>query len=214
MLYTHVKTPYRIFICYDNEDDNTLEAISNYPYYSTTNIKLVKNSGRGVLSAIQSGIAASDAEAILVFPADDTFNAQIIDSMVRLYEEGCEIVAASRMMRGGCMEGCPWIKATLVRTAAFILYHFAQLPTHDPTNGFRLFSKKVFDQFPIESKQGWYFSLELLVKCDRAGWRIGEVPARWRERIKGKSRFRLMWVRGYLKWFFYAWQTLIFMQKK
>jgi dolichol-phosphate mannosyltransferase len=213
LLHNNVKTPFRILICYDYENDDTLAALNKYPYRSTTAIALVKNTTSGVLGAIKSGISHSDAAAVLIFPADDTFNAQIIDSMVKCYEEGCEVVVASRMIPGGCMDGCPWVKATLVRTAAFLLYHFARLPTHDPTNGFRLFSAKVFDQFPIESQQGWCFSLELLAKCDRAGWRVAEVPARWRERTKGKSRFRLSWVNNYLKWFFYSWQTLVIPKK-
>ena len=136
-LHKQVKTPYRILICYDNENDNTLAALTEYSY--PTEITLVKNTGQGVLGAIQSGFDMSNTDALIIFPADDKFNAGIIDSMVRLFEEGCEIVAASRLIPGGCMVGCPWLKSTLVRTAAALLYRYAHLPTHDPTNGFRLF---------------------------------------------------------------------------
>ena len=73
-------------------------------------------------------------------------------------DEHCEIVAASRFMPGGCMVGCPWLKATLVRCAAFTLYHLAGLPTHDPSNGFRLFSRRVLDRFAIESTAGFVYS--------------------------------------------------------
>jgi dolichol-phosphate mannosyltransferase len=207
-LANFVKTPYRLLICYDHENDNTLRALAQYSESKAMDIVLVKNSGRGVLQAVQAGFAASSAAAILVFPADDTFNAKIIDSMVYLYEEGCEIVAASRFIPGGCMVDCPWLKALLVQSAAFFLYHFAHLPTRDPTSGFRFFSRRVIDQFPIESQQGWCFSLELLVKCHRVGWRVGEVPALWYERTSGQSRFRVLkWLPGYLRWFFYAFKT-------
>ena len=209
-LQKSVRTSHRILICYDHDNDSTLQAISQYPDLAALNLLLVRNVGQGVLDAIKSGITVSNAAAILVFPADDKFNAKIIDPMVLLFEDGREIVAASRFIPGGCMEGCPWLKSILVRTAAFLLYNFAHLPTHDPTSGFRLFSRRVFDQFTIESKQGWSFSLELLVKCHRLGWRVGEVPALWYERTKGKSRFRtLRWLPGYLKWFFYAFMPKI-----
>ena len=55
---------------------------------------------------------------------------------------------------------------------------------------------------------GFAYSIELLVKAHRLGWRIGEVPAAWLERRAGKSRFQVLkWVPQYLKWFFYAFAT-------
>jgi hypothetical protein len=44
------------------------------------------------------------------------------------------------------MQGAPWLKATLVRTAAFTLNQIAALPTKDPTSGFRMFSRRVIEQ--------------------------------------------------------------------
>ncbi len=171
-------------------------------------IDLVKNRGVGPHSAVCSGFATSTAPAVLVFAADDVFNAGIIDPMVRRLEAGCDIVAASRFMPGGCMESCPWLKAMLVRLSAFTLHHFAGIPTRDASNGFRLFSRRVLKQIPIESTQGFTYSLELLVKCHRLGWRVGEVPAQWFERPTGGSRFRVLrWLPAYLRWYNYAFAT-------
>ena len=202
-----VQTPFRILICYDEDSDDTLPAVRQYRR-ATFDIQFVKNRGTGVLQAILSGFEASTAPAVLVFPADDTFNAGIIDQMVQKSKEGCDIVAASRLMRGGGIEGCPWLKLALLRLSAFTLYHFARIPTRDASNGFRLFSRRVLESLEVESGQGFAFSLELLVKCRRLGWKVGEVPALWFERKKGQSRFRLMrWLPGYLRWFGYAFAT-------
>jgi dolichol-phosphate mannosyltransferase len=205
-----VKTPFRVWICYDRDDDNTLVALNQYrdaPF----EIILVKNRGRGAHGAVLSGFAASTAPCVLVFPADDTYNGPMIDRMVERMRDGCEIVAASRFMRGGLMHGCPWIKALLVRTAASTLYHFAGIQTRDATNGFRMFSRKVLDSIEIESSQGFTYSLELLAKCHRLGWKIGEVPVSWYERTRGTSRFRVFrWARAYLKWYLYAFSTTWF----
>jgi hypothetical protein len=38
------------------------------------------------------------------------------------------------------------------------------------------------DEIKIGLTRGCCYSIELLVKCHRLGWRIGEVPARWFER--------------------------------
>ena len=108
------------------------------------------------------------------------------------------------------MEGCPWLKAALVRTAAFTLHFFARLPTRDATNGLRMFSRRVISEVSIESTEGFVYSLELLVKAHRLGWPVGEVPAVWFERAKGQgaSRFRVLrWLPAYLRWYRYAFAT-------
>ena len=206
----HVKTPCRVLICFDHDTDNTLPVIRAYPQDSFF-LQLVKNRGRGALGAVLTGFAESTAPAVLMYPADDDYNATQVDDMVKKVREGCEIVAASRFIPGGCMKGCPWLKATLVRCSAFALYHLARLPTHDPSNGLRVFSRRVLDTIPIESTVGFAYSIELLVKTHRLGWRIGEVPADWFERREGKSRFQVLkWIPQYLRWFAYAFATTCF----
>lgn len=206
-LRDHVRTPCRVLICYDFEEDTTLTVLTDHDF-SPLEIVTVRNHGRGAHAAVLSGFAASTAPAIIVMPADDDFNSHILDRMVAKCRTGCEIVTASRFLPGGCMVGCPPLKAVLVRVAAFLLHRLAQVPSCDPTSGFRLFSRRVIETIPIESRLGFTYSIELLVKAHRLGWPIGEVPARWYERTKGQSRFRVMkWLPEYLIWFFYAFAT-------
>jgi glycosyltransferase involved in cell wall biosynthesis len=208
-LREHMRTPARILICYDRPDDDTLSTIeANRDRVAGLNIEFVRNPGRGAHGAIMAGFAASRAPFVVVYPADDDFNGAIIDTMVAKAEQGADIVCASRFIPGGCMVGCPWLKATLVRAAAFTLYYVARLPTHDPSSGFRLFSRRVIDNIPVESDSGFCYSIELLVKCHRLGWPVSEVPAQWFERTKGASRFRVIsWLPAYLRWYGYAFAT-------
>jgi len=206
-----LETPARVLICYDSETDDTLPAIRNHPHaHAGLPVEFVRNRGRGAHAAVMTGFAASTAPLIVVFPADDDFNSPILDRMVALARQGCDIVCASRFMPGGSMQGCPWLKAVLVRSAAFTLHHLARLPTHDATSGFRLFSRRVIEQIAVESDQGFCYSIELLVKAHRLGWRIGEVPALWFERKRGRSRFRVLkWLPAYLRWYCYAFATTV-----
>jgi len=202
-----VRTPFRVLICYDHDDDTTLTALKAHPV-AGLELQLVKNEGRGALGAVLTGFRQSTAPAALVIPADDDYNAARLDVMMAKFREGCDIVVGSRFMRGGCMKGCPWLKATIVRTSAFVLHYIARLPTHDPSNGLRLFSRRVLDQIPIESTVGFAYSLELLVKCHRLGWKIEEIPLHWYERRQGASRFRVLnWLPQYFVWFRYAFAT-------
>jgi len=204
-----VATPKRVLICYDREDDNTLPAIrDSRAALGELAVDFVRNRGRGAPRAVLSGFAASQAPFVVVLPADDDYNAGILDALVARADSGCDIVCASRFMAGGSMVGCPWLKAFFVRAGNFTLYHLARLPTCDASNGFRLFSRRAIDEIVIESDRGFCYSIELLVKCHRLGWRIGEVPANWFERTSGSSRFQVLrWLPAYLRWYVYAFAT-------
>jgi hypothetical protein len=71
----------------------------------------------------------------------------------------------------------------------------------------------VLDEIPIESKVGFAYSIELLVKAHRLRWPIAEVPVSWFERKAGKSRFRTLgWLPQYSRWVFYALATTFLMR--
>lgn len=203
------RTPARVLIGYDRDDDDTLPAIdNNRQALGNLAVEFVRNRGRGAHGAVLTCFRAGTAPYALVVPADDDYNAGMLDAMVAEADKGCDVVCASRFMPGGSMVGCPWLKAVLVRTANFTLHHFARLPTHDASNGFRLFSRRVIDEIVIESDRGFCYSIELLVKCHRLGWRIGEVPARWFQRKHGASRFQVIkWLPAYMRWYAYAFAT-------
>lgn len=206
-LRSRVRTPFRVLIVYDHDNDDTLMALSTWPRKGLA-LELIKNRGAGPLEAVLTGFSRSDAVAALMFPADDIWNGGIIDRMVELNREGCDIVCGSRFLPGGVMTGCPWLKAVLVRAGAWALHALARLPTRDASNGLRLFSRRVLSELRVESTLGFAFSIELLVKAHRRGWRVGEVPAVWHQRSKGVSRFRVIrWLPDYLRWFFYAFAT-------
>lgn len=203
------KTLYRVLICYDFEEDTTLLAIKkNQILLDGILIELIRNQGRGPHGAVLSGFKAATAPAILVMPADDFHNASVIDTMVEKLYLGSDIVCASRLMPGGTMKRCPFLKNILVRFASYTLHHLARIPTHDATNGFRMFSRNILNQITIESRIGFTYSIEILVKAHRLTKSITEIPAHWIERTEGNSRFQVIkWIIPYLRWYFYAFAT-------
>jgi glycosyltransferase involved in cell wall biosynthesis len=208
-----VKTRIRILICYDDDNDTTLTALRSIN--SQLEIIPVKNAGVFAHGAVMTGFYYSDAPAVISYMADDNYNAGIIDKMTTLFQEGNDIVCASRFIPGGSMVGCRWEKSFLVRAVAFSLNYLGGLPTHDPTNAFRLISRRLLNEVKIESTQGFTYSIELLAKCHRLGWKIAEIPAKWFERSQGTSRFRVfMWAPAYLRWYFYILATTYLFQRK
>ena len=84
-----VKTPARVLICYDHENDNTLSAVRSHPdVYRGIEIEFVRNPTRGAHGAVMAGFAASTAPIVVSYPADDDFNAGILDDMADLIRSG------------------------------------------------------------------------------------------------------------------------------
>ena len=209
LLELNVKTRFRILICYDFEEDNTLEAINRSERSAV--IEFIKNNGAGPCDAVKSGFNASNSECVIVYPGDDISNQKIIDSMYKKFIQGSDVVVASRFIPGGSMIGCPLVKSILVRAASYSLFMLSSIPVKDASNGFRLFSRKALNLINIESTHGFTYSLEILVKCNRLKLPIAEVPAQWIERKEGKSNFKVFfWLKMYLRWYRYGLETTWF----
>jgi glycosyltransferase involved in cell wall biosynthesis len=201
-LSTGVRTPHELVVIYDFDEDTTVPVIARLAGEIPGLRGLRNDLGRGVLNAMKSGIAGTTAPYVLISMADGSDEPGVVDPMVALARDGADVVAASRYMRGGRQVGGPRIKRMMSRTAGLTLHWFAGVPTHDPTNNFKLYARRFLDVVTIESTAGFELALELTVKATLAGRRVAEVPTTWRDRTAGQSNFKLRkWLPHYLHWY-------------
>ena len=197
-----VKTPHELVVVYDFDDDTTVPAVARLAAEIPGLRGLRNDLGRGVLNAMKAGISGTSAPFVLISMADGSDEPGVVDSMVELARGGADVVAASRYMRGGRQVGGPPLKRLMSRTAGLTLHWFAGVPTHDPTNNFKLYSRRFLESVTIESTAGFELALELTVKATIADLRIAEVATTWRDRTAGQSHFKLRrWLPHYLHWY-------------
>ena len=192
-LTTAIHTSFEVFVIYDFDEDNTVPAAQAVIDQGDTRFHLIKNSvRRGVVGALLTGFHAATHGPVLVV-------------MVDHYRQGFHLVAASRYMPGGELQGGPFLKRNLSKFAGLTLRWIRRLPTSDATNAFKLYDAEMLNALKLESRGGFELSLEITVKAFLAGYRIVEIPTIWRDRTAGESRFRLWhWLPLYLQWYFYA----------
>ncbi|MDX1584765.1 MAG: glycosyltransferase [Thermoanaerobaculia bacterium] len=196
----------RVLIVYDHEEDTTIPVVRRLQE-ELSDVELVRNAhGRGVLNAIRTGFESSTGEVSIVTMGDLSDDVEKIPEMVRLIkEEGFDVVCASRYVPGGAQIGGPRLKGFLSRTAGVSLHLLTGIPTHDITNSFRAYRTSVVQGIEIASRGGFEVSMELTVKVWARGHRVTEIPAIWRDRTEGESRFRMWkWIPQYLRWYVYA----------
>jgi len=204
---TQLPPGYEVLICHDFQDDNTLAALGRLPLEEKpSSVRFVLNTlGPGVRYAIEAGMREAAAPVVIVMMADVSDDFSRVEEMVRRVEAGADVVCASRYMPGGRQIGGPRIKSMLSRLAGLTLHRLSGLPTRDPTNSFKAYSREFLKRTRIESLAGFALAMELTVKAHFGGGRVEEVPATWRGRTKGTSRFRLFsWLPLYLRWYFWA----------
>src|SRR6476660_6321241 len=197
-----ISEPHEILVVYDFDEDPTVPVIDRLAAELPTVRGLRNDLGRGVLNAMKAGIDASAGAYVLISMADGSDEPHVVDPMVALARDGADVVAASRYRRGGHQVGGPPLKRLMSRTAGLTLHWFAGVATHDPTNNFKLYSRRFLDSVTIESTAGFELALELTVKATIARRRIAEVPTTWRDRTAGESNFKLRkWLPHYLHWY-------------
>lgn len=197
-----VQAHHEILVVYDFDEDPTVAVLERLAREWPTIRGMRNDLGRGVLNAMKAGIAASSGDYIVTSMSDGSDEPYVVDQMVHLARSGADVVSASRYMKGGKQLGGPPIKRLMSRTAGLTLHWFAGVPTHDPTNNFKLYSRRFLDSVTIESTAGFELALELTVKATLAGRRVAEVPTTWSDRTSGQSNFELrQWLPHYLHWY-------------
>jgi glycosyltransferase involved in cell wall biosynthesis len=210
-----IKVPKNVIIVYDFDDDNTVPAVMQIKDNYNFDILLQKNMfDRGALNAIKTGFKSGKAQIVLVAMADLSDSLDIVDMMYKLVSEGYDLVCGSRYMKGGKQTGGPFFKGFLSRMAGVSLHYLIKIPTHDITNSFKMYSRKVLDIFEIESTGGFELGMELTVKAHVHGMRIAEVPSQWFDRVAGESNFKMWkWMPHYLYWYFFGIKNMWFRKK-
>lgn len=201
-LSSAVATPHELVVVYDFDEDSTVPVVARLARELPGLRGLRNDLGRGVLNAMKAGIAGTSAPFVLISMADGSDEPGVVDPMVSLARDGADVVSASRYMRGGRQVGGPLLKRLMSRAAGLTLHWFAFVPTHDPTNNFKLYRRDFLDAVTIESRAGFELALELTVKATLLGRRVAEVPTIWRDRTAGQSNFKLRkWLPHYLHWY-------------
>lgn len=205
-LSLQVRSQFVALVVYDFPEDDTVPVAKRIMAEGESRLRLLQNDvRRGVVGAILTGFRYVDHGPVLVVMADLSDDLGQVDQMLALYRRGYKLVAGSRYMKGGSLHGGPWFKQLLSRGAGLSLHWLRRLPIHDATNAFKIYDSEMLRSFNIESRGGFELNLELTVKAFLAGYPMAEVPACWRDRTAGRSRFRLWaWLPRYLRWYFYA----------
>ena len=186
----------------DNSPDHTARIAEDYFYSikekSTHTINVIKRKAKeGLSSAILNGIQQSTGNTIVVMDSDFSHPPNIIPKMIEtLKQTSCDIVIASRYVKGGSIQGWPLKRKLMSRIATSIAKRGLGIQSQDPMSGFFMFKKNIISGLKFDAI-GYKMLLEILVKTKDV--KIQEVPYTFTDRQQGTSKLGASTILDYCK---------------
>jgi len=186
----------------DNSPDGTGKIVENY----LKNFKKItgytidvihRTAKKGLSSAILNGIQQAKGDTIVVMDSDFSHPPQIIPRMVdALKKYRCDIVVASRYVKGGKISNWPLKRKFMSKIATSIAKKGLGVQAADPMSGFFAFKRPIIKGLKFDAI-GFKMLLEILVKT--RGANVREIPYTFTDRKLGSSKVSLSTAYDYAK---------------
>lgn len=152
---------------------------------------------RGLGSAILNGVQYATGSTIVVMDSDLSHPPQVIPRLIEaLRHYQCDLVVASRYIKGGKIRGWSLKRKILSRLATLIAKKGLGVGPADPMSGFFIFKKNILKGINLDAL-GYKILLEILVK--KNGISVKEIPYTFEDRKLGASKLGITTVSDYLR---------------
>ena len=190
-----------IIVVDDNSPDGTGIVAEEYAKKSKGGsypVQVIRRENKyGLGSAILAGIEHSKGDAVVVMDSDLSHPPQTIPKMIEeLHSSDCDIVIASRYVKGGSTSGWPLKRRLISKGATKIAQHGLGIKIKDPMSGFFAFRRHIINNLKFDAI-GYKILLEILVKAK--GAKVKEIPYAFTDRKTGSSKLDLSVSFDYLK---------------
>jgi glycosyltransferase involved in cell wall biosynthesis len=161
--------------------DRTAEIAKNHGAF------VVNERLRGYGRACAAGVAAARGEIVVFLDADGADDpGQLPDIIAPVFTGQADLSLGSRLAGEVAPGAMPWHQRFGNRLVAWLIRRLYGLPVTD-LSPFRAVRREMLSDLDMrEMTYGW--PTEMLVKAIKHGWRIVEVPVRYRPRMGGESK--------------------------
>ena len=177
----------------DNSPDGTGQIADNLAALYPTVHAIHRPGKLGLGTAYKAGFRYGlehGYERILTMDADFSHPPGDIPAMFELSRTTADLVIGSRYVSGGGTHGCTLPRQALSWGANAFAKTVLGLQAMDCTAGFRCYRRQVLESIDLDAvlSEGYSFLIEMLYRCQRRGWRVGEVPILFENRRRGASK--------------------------
>jgi len=187
---------FELIIAEDGSTDGSPDLVKNYTERDPR-VRLLhsdKRLGRG--KALNNAFSASNGMIVCYYDVDLSTDMHYLPVLIGAIREGYDIATGSRLMPESD------VARTGEREIASLGYNllvkmFLRSPLHDHQCGFKAFQRdRVLALIPSMRASHWFWDTELLVRAQRAGYKIKEIPVRWQQGKGTTVKMKDVWEMG------------------
>ena len=181
-------------------DDGSLDDTSKKAMQIQDNLVKVivspRNEGKG--HAIRTGINAASGAVMAQIDADLQFPAEGLPDLFRPLEHGrADIVFGSRYLNAETIRAIEKGAVTfLKRLASYVVAKIVSLICRqrytDVFAGFKAWKAVVIRDLNLQ-ENGFTYEAEIAIKAHKKGYKVLEVPTRYKKRITGESKIKFLY---------------------
>jgi dolichol-phosphate mannosyltransferase len=193
-----------VLVIDDSSPDGTAEKVKKLQESYPNVLLLSRPSKDGLGTAITDGFRfilsrPNPPQYIVTMDADYSHDPQDIPRLLRLAQEGSDVVIGSRYCKGGEVKGWNLTRHVISSVANKITAALIALPINDFTSGFRCYSRKYVQRvLPELHSQTYEIQIETLRQASVHSAKVSEAPIVFTNRKKGKSKLTKSEIIGFL----------------
>ena len=144
--------------------------------------------GTAYIAGFKKGLAEG-ADRLITMDADFSHDPSYIPDLVGLANH-YHITIGSRYIPQGGVQNWGWRRRFLSWGANAFARTSLGLKAHDCTAGFRCYHREVLLNIDLDKifSNGYSFLVEMIFKCQRKGFSVGEIPIIFVNRTRGQSK--------------------------
>lgn len=184
-LIQNLEHDFEIIIVDNGSKDSTLDKIKKIcNRYSYVNYIHIDERGRG--RALRKAWSENSSDIVSYMDIDLSTSLNAFPRLIKAIEDCYDIAIGSRFVKGSNIKRS-FMRGFLSRGYNLLLKLFFNTSFSDAQCGFKAIRKSVLEEILDDVKdQKWFFDTELLIKAERKGFRIKEVPVNWTESRNSK----------------------------
>ena len=185
---------FEIIIVDDSSPDGTAEVLRKLKLKLGADIRVITRARKeGVGSALREGYDNARYDNIVSLDSDLSCNPEDILTILEKLDEGYDLVVGSRYHSRGYYERKylkTFLKNVVSRWGNIFVRVITGVKLTDFSLNFRGIRRDVWEKLKTEDKTNSML-LEMIVKANYSGYRLGEVPVTFKDRIYGESKINL-----------------------
>lgn len=169
----------------------------------TNRVNYIRIAEKGVGAAFRAGVAANRSDIVGYMDVDLSTDIRHIPQMYNTFcaDPAISMVNASRWSKESDTSGRKFYRnLTSIGLVCLLKIAFG-MKSSDAICGFKFFRKEAAEALIAEagnSTNGWFYLIELLIRAERNGLNIEELPVRWIDDSKNSTVHTASLIREYL----------------